>query len=70
VSLPILRIQEIREMSDEERANRLDELRTELSKLYTMINAGGSIENPGRVKSLKKAIARILTVTREEELKA
>jgi large subunit ribosomal protein L29 len=68
--MPILRIQEIREMSDEERANRLDELRTELSKLYTMINAGGSIENPGRVKSLKKAIARILTVTREEELRA
>jgi ribosomal protein L29 len=33
-----------------------------------MIEAGGSIENPGRVKDLRKAIARIMTVMREEEL--
>jgi len=68
--LPILRIQEIREMSSEERTRRLEELRTELSKLKTMIKAGGSVENPGRVKGLRKAIARIITVVNEEELKA
>jgi large subunit ribosomal protein L29 len=66
--LPFLRVQEIREMSQTERTRRLGELRTELSKLRTMIKAGGSIENPGRVKALRKAIARILTVVREEEL--
>jgi len=68
--MPILRMSEIREMSAEERSRRLDELRTELSKLKTMIHAGGSVENPGRIKALKKAIARVLTVVREEELKA
>ncbi len=68
--MPILRIQEIREMSSEERTRRLEELRTELSKLKTMIKAGGSVENPGRVKGLRKAIARIITVVNEEELKA
>ncbi len=68
--MPILRIQEIREMSAEEQGRRLDELRTELSKLQTMINAGGSVENPGRVKAIRRAIARILTVMREAELKA
>jgi len=68
--MPILRMSEIREMSAEERSRRLDELRTELSKLKTMIHAGGSVENPGRIKALKKAIARVLTVIREEELKA
>ncbi len=68
--MPILRIQEIREMSSEERTRRLEELRTELSKLRTMIKAGGSVENPGRVKVLRKAIARIITVVNEEELKA
>jgi len=66
--LPFLRVQEIREMSQTERTRRLGEFRTELSKLRTMIKAGGSIENPGRVKALRKAIARILTVMREEEL--
>lgn len=68
--MPILRMQEIREMSAEEQGRRLDELRTELSKLQTMINAGGSVENPGRVKAIRRTIARILTVMREEELKA
>jgi large subunit ribosomal protein L29 len=66
--LPFLKVQEIREMSQTERTRRLGEFRTELSKLRTMIKAGGSIENPGRVKSLRKAIARIMTVMREEEL--
>lgn len=68
--MPILRMQEIREMSGEERARRLDELKTELSKLRTMINAGGSVENPGRVRALRRTIARMMTVTREEELEA
>ncbi len=66
--MPILRMQEIREMSEEERARRLDELRTELSKLRTMINAGGSVENPGRVRALRRTIAQMMTVMREEEL--
>lgn len=64
--MPILRIQEIREMSSDQRARRLDELRTELSKIRAMVHAGGSVENPGGVKAIRKAIARILTVNREE----
>jgi large subunit ribosomal protein L29 len=61
---------QIREMSPEERDKRLDEMKTELSKLRTMISAGGSVENPGRVKELRKTIARLKTVMREEELGA
>lgn len=66
--MPILRMSQIREMTPEERDRRLEELRTELSKLKTMIEAGGSVDNPGRVRALKKAVARILTVKREEEI--
>ena len=66
--MPILRMSQIREMSREDQEKRLEEFRTELSKVNTMIKAGGSIENPGRVKALKKTIARVLTVIREEEL--
>jgi large subunit ribosomal protein L29 len=58
---------EIREMSNEDREERLQEYRTELTKLQTMIKAGGAIENPGRTSVLKKTIARILTVINEEE---
>jgi len=57
---------EIRDMDTEGKQERLQELRTELIKIKTMIRAGGSVENPGRVKALRKTIARILTVMNEE----
>ncbi len=68
--MPNRRVQEIRDMSVEQRERRLSELRTDLSKQKTMINAGGSIENPGQIKFLRKTIARILTVMREEGLES
>ena len=65
--MPILRTKEIRDMSHDDRKKRLNELRTELVKLKTMIKAGGSIENPARVHELRKTIARILTIENEPE---
>lgn len=65
--MTIIKNVDIRNLSSEERKERLEEMRTELSKIKTMINAGGSVENPGRIKELKKTIARILTIQREVE---
>jgi large subunit ribosomal protein L29 len=67
--MPVIRLDEIREMTSEQRTQKLEELKTELSKLRTMINAGGSVENPSRVKALKKAIARIETIIHQEASK-
>ena len=66
--MPIIRVKELRGMSSEERVKRLNELRTELLRLKTMIKAGGQIENPARIRQLRKTIARILTVEHEEKL--
>jgi large subunit ribosomal protein L29 len=66
--MPILRLKEIRAMSSEERDKKLGELRTELVRLKTMIGAGGTVENPARVKGLRKTVAQILTVENEEKL--
>jgi large subunit ribosomal protein L29 len=66
--MPLLRMKEIKAMSSEERTKKLSELRAELSRLRTMISAGGSIENPTRVWELRKAIARVLTVENEQRL--
>ena len=63
--MPVLRMKEARSMSNEDRRKRLDELRTELTRLRTMIKAGGAVENPARVRELRKAIARLLTVESE-----
>lgn len=66
--MPVVRLKELREMPSEERRRKITELRTELVRLRTMIKAGGSIENTARVRELRKAIARTLTVEREAEL--
>jgi large subunit ribosomal protein L29 len=66
--MPIMRVKEVRDMSSEDRTKKLGELRTELVRLSTMIRAGGTIENPARVKALRKAIAKILTIEHEQTL--
>lgn len=66
--MPILRMKEITAMSSQDRAKKLGELRAELSHLRTMISAGGAIENPMRVRELRKAIAQVLTVENEYKL--
>jgi large subunit ribosomal protein L29 len=64
----ILRVKEIAALSTEDRTKKLGELRTELSRLKTMISAGGAVENPTRVRELRRAIAQILTVENEQKL--
>lgn len=68
--MPIIRVKEIREMSPEERRKKLNEFRTELLRLKTMVKAGGTVENPARIKELRRAIARILTIENEQKLEA
>lgn len=55
-------------MSLEDQRKKVLELQTELVRLRTMTKAGGTIEDSARIKELRKAIARILTIEREVEL--
>jgi len=63
--MPFLDAGEIREMTKEQRVGRLSELQTELIKLRAMSKAGGAMENPTRIREIRRAIARILTVENE-----
>ncbi len=58
----------IRQMSPEERLKLLEELRRELIILQTQ-RKRGTLENPGRLRVVKRAIARILTIMNEEQKK-
>jgi len=51
----------MKEMNNVDIINRLNELRLELAKEKGQIAIGGSPSNPGRIKEIKKTIARILT---------
>jgi large subunit ribosomal protein L29 len=68
--VPLLRLREIRSMTSEERMKKLIELNTELMRLRAMVEAGGAVENPARIREIRKAIARIYTVEGEELRKA
>jgi large subunit ribosomal protein L29 len=60
---------EIRGMSREERLKLLNELRLELMKLRAQA-VMGTLTNTSRIRIVRKNIARILTVLREEEIKS
>jgi large subunit ribosomal protein L29 len=48
-------------MSDVELSEQLSKLRLELIQKYAKVSSGGATENPGRIRELKRTIARILT---------
>jgi len=64
----VIRKREIREMPAEERKKKLEELRTELVRLRTRVQSGGTIENPMRIREIRRTIARILTLEKQQEV--
>lgn len=63
-----MRVKEINALSTEDRANKLADLRIELARIRTMVNAGGAVENPTRIRELRRTIAQILTIQNEKKL--
>lgn len=65
--MAILRPDEIRDMSDSELEEQLNDLQLELSQERGQIAVGGFPENPGRIREIRRTIARIKTVQNEEQ---
>jgi large subunit ribosomal protein L29 len=63
----ILRTEEIREMDKEELKDQMTDLKQELVEERGQIEVGGFSENPGRIKEMKRTIARIKTVLNEQK---
>ena len=63
--MAILRLNEIRDMSPEERMDELDKIRDELIRERALSSAGGAPDKPGRIGELRRTIARIKTIQRE-----
>ncbi|WP_139905864.1 50S ribosomal protein L29 [Clostridium thermarum] len=62
-------LQDLRENSPQELKVKLNDLKAELFNLRFQL-ATGQLENPMRIREVKKSIAQIKTIIREEELKA
>ncbi len=63
----MMKINKVREMSSPELEKELGELKTELFKLKFSLATNG-LDNPMKIKEVKKDIARINTVLRQREL--
>jgi len=59
-----MKAQEIRDLSEKERQEKATDLGQEIFNLRFQL-ATGKIENPSRLKSLRRDIARIKTIQRE-----
>ena len=62
-----MKMQEIRDLSMQELEDKIKDLKEELFNLRFQ-NATNQLENPMRISSVKKDIARVKTVLKEKEL--
>ena len=62
-------LKELKSSNPQELAVKLGDLKGELFNLIFQL-ATGQLENPMRIREVKKSIAQIKTILREEELRA
>lgn len=62
-------LKELRQGTPQDLNVKLSDLKSELFNLRFQL-ATGQLENPMRIKQVKKSIAQIKTILREEELRA
>lgn len=62
----VLKAKEIRELSPDERLEKLKELKSELMHERGVAAMGGSPPSPGKIRQLRMSIAKLLTIMREE----
>ena len=64
-----MQAKELKSLTSEELMNKLNDFKSELFSLRFQL-ATGQLENPMRIREVKKSIAQIKTILREEELRA
>ena len=62
-------LQDLRQNSPQDWINQLHDLKDQLFKLRFQL-ATGQLENPIKIREVKKSIAQVKTILREEELRA
>ncbi|HSJ50561.1 MAG TPA: 50S ribosomal protein L29 [Actinomycetota bacterium] len=61
------KVRELRDLGNEELLERLESSKEELFNLRFQL-ATGQLDNPMRIKEVRRDVARILTILREREL--
>jgi len=64
--LAIVRAKQAREMKSEELNKKISELKLELIKEQGNVKMGRPVKNPGKIRELRRTIARLLTIRKEK----
>jgi len=64
--MTVLKKRDARKMKAEELDSRVSELRLEVAKEKANIAIGAPVSSPGKMRDMKKTIARILTIKKEK----
>jgi large subunit ribosomal protein L29 len=59
--MAIFRARDVQQLTDIELQEQMGKLRMELVQHYGKVSAGGATENPGRIRELRRTIARMMT---------
>ncbi len=65
--MPTRKMKELRDLKDEDLVGRLSEYRRELLRLRTLSSRGTIAKESGKIKSLKKNVARVETILAEKK---
>jgi len=59
---------QLKNLGEKELNQRLDELKRELMRLQSQVATRTIPEKPGRIKQIRKTLARILTIKKSKEV--
>ena len=70
--MAIMKMKKMKELSEKELQEKRRELQLELSKERASSEVGGTVKNPGRIREIRRTLARMETLRRtkiEENVK-
>ena len=63
--MAIIKKKDMKKLDEKELEKKLDEMRLELAKQKASIKIGATVTSPGRIRELRKTVARGLTMKKE-----
>ena len=67
--MAILKKSELTNISKDQQGEKMKELRKELMKYNSQRAVGTAIENPGKIRELRRSIAKLYTLINQKKLK-
>jgi len=67
--MAIMRKKDIRKLEEKELEKKMNEMRLELAKQRASVKIGATVTSPGRIRELRKTVARGLTIKKERSAK-